>query len=889
MSPTTATTLLFAAHMLALLVALGAALVLGGEVTRNRTTRAAGAAGFLAIAVAEAVHGAGFAAEGDAPILLFRAAGYLLLLFAAALPTLGPESVGAFFALPTGAIVPAALGLVAGVMSGWRRRGERGGVWLGVGIMLLAIGDSLLVADRPWVLAAAHGVRSAGYLAVGWFSFALTRHSIRFRMVTGFVALLLAVVLAISSAVAQVIASNLRESAIANVTQQTGNALERLISEARGIGSRVAVSDQIVAEEFATGEIERTPASEAQGLLALFGLDIDFVVLYAPGGRLLEVSEGISIARAEELARSTGVRGAPETTTFTSIGGSRIALIGTQPVEAQGDVVVGQVVGGAFVDDDLLAQLVPAGSFAAIYSTDQVLLTSTFSDPEGELLATDALADVEDEVTRAGSMDGRELTIGGEQYFAAAVPIVQEPNRVIATMIVAQPAAVLANTQQSVTRVIFLVALGAAAVALVLALLVSRRITRPVVALTGAARRVQAGDLGVRAESRGDDEVADLGRAFNSMTESVTAMTEELRDAAEEQATLRSRLETVLNSMGDGLIAVNETGRIVTYNPAAGAILGLPRSRVVGRPVKDVLKGNTADGRPILAGRGSTNGLAFVKRQDGDDIPVAITSSPLRDGAGSSGGRVYVLRDMTREHQVERMKSEFLSNVSHELRTPLTPIIGYSELLARRGAGPDQAREFAGGILDSAKRLERVVGMLVDFSALEAGRMALSTERVQLGPIIKSAVEPWKERSERHGFVTRVRRGLPPVDVDVSLVRRILDELLDNAVKYSPDGGKVVVAVSEEGSPRRRMLRVDVSDEGIGIDPEDLARIFQDFRQLDASDTRMFGGLGLGLTFVKRIVESHGGTVEATSDPGQGSTFSFLLPVADRRRGRKAT
>jgi two-component system phosphate regulon sensor histidine kinase PhoR len=417
----------------------------------------------------------------------------------------------------------------------------------------------------------------------------------------------------------------------------------------------------------------------------------------------------------------------------------------------------------------------------------------------------------------------------------------------------------------------------------------TQRITRPVVALTGAARRVEAGDLEAKAEPRGEDEVADLARAFNLMTGSVNTMTGELREAAEEQTRLRARLETVLNSMGDGLIAVDEAERLVIYNPAASRIVGLPRSKVMGRPAREILKVRDAEGRALMTPEAPIAGLGFARQPDGREIPVAISSSTLRDGAGSAIGRVYVLRDMTREHQVERMKTEFLSTISHELRTPLTPIIGYSEILSRRDLSATKAREFASGILDSAKRLERIVAMLVDFSAMEGGRLVVSTRKTPLRPLVDSAVDHWKERSSKHRFVTDFERALPEAELDVSLVRRIMDELLDNAVKYSPQGGRVRVAVSaedgEEGAygsaGNKRMLRVDVSDQGIGVEPEDLARIFQDFRQVDASDTRAFGGLGLGLAFVKRMVEAQGGSITATSEPGVGSTFTFTIPVAD--------
>jgi two-component system sensor histidine kinase ResE len=480
-----------------------------------------------------------------------------------------------------------------------------------------------------------------------------------------------------------------------------------------------------------------------------------------------------------------------------------------------------------------------------------------------------------------GGPVARALELGGEDHFAALAPLRQAVGRPVGVLVVAEPAGVLAATQRAVNQVLFLVTVAVMGLAFVVALATARRITGPLVSLTEAARRVQAGDLGAKAEVRGEDEVADLSVAFNRMTESVGTMTEDLRVAADEQSRLRARLETVLNSMGDGLLAVDADGNVSTSNPAAGAILGRPPREVVGRPLEEVLAGRDATGRSLAALRWAPQGLAFVDRPDGGEVPVAISSAPLRGGDGAQIGRVYVLRDMSREYQVERMKREFLANVSHELRTPLTPIIGYSEIMSKRDVPGEQAREFAGSILESARRLERIVAMLVDFSAIEAGRLTVATEPLEVGPVVDEAVGAWRDRSERHRFDIEVPQLLPPAQVNPSLFRRMLDELLDNAVKYSPEGGVVRVAVGSRNSNGRRMLRIEVSDQGIGIEPGNLARIFQDFKQVDASDTRTFGGLGLGLTFVKRLAEAHGGAVDADSHPGRGSTFRFTVPAAD--------
>ncbi len=189
--------------------------------------------------------------------------------------------------------------------------------------------------------------------------------------------------------------------------------------------------------------------------------------------------------------------------------------------------------------------------------------------------------------------------------------------------------------------------------------------------------------------------------------------------------------------------------------------------------------------------------------------------------------------------------------------------------------------------MQSTERLERVVEILVDFAAMEAGRLKPRVEAVPVKDLLARLTDKWRERDGDHRFVRKVGPAVPPIMGDPKLLVRSLDELLDNAVKFSPDGGAIEISaepfVNGSRSGRASKVRITVRDHGIGIEPEQMPDLFQDFRQGDGSETRNFGGLGLGLAYVKRIASVHGGDVMVESQPGKGSAFSIVLPAAGAR------
>ncbi|HVA59422.1 MAG TPA: ATP-binding protein [Mycobacteriales bacterium] len=517
---------------------------------------------------------------------------------------------------------------------------------------------------------------------------------------------------------------------------------------------------------------------------------------------------------------------------------------------------------------------------------------------DGQVLATDLPGDQRPAIlAAAATLGSHALPAGGVTVLGQGsaptvsfVPLLDggPDDTQVGVLAVSQPAAQLIAPERSVLRRLFLTSVLVLLAAAAFAFLLGRRVVDPVRKLTLAARQVRRGDLEVTSGVAGRDEVGALSRAFDAMTASLRGMTADLRSAAAAEAALRLRLQTVLDSMADGLVTADSAGRVSSLNPAAAALLDSEPAQVLDRPLLEVVDVRDAAGAPLLqAGADSLEADGALHRADGRPVPVRVAVTPLVGAVGEQPGVLVVLRDTTRDREVERMKTEFLANVSHELRTPLTPIRGYSELLARRkGLAAKETAEFLGVIHSSSLRMQRVVDLLVDVAALEAGRIEPVRRPVRVGAFADECLARWRARwPERAAdFRRRIAAGLPEVDIDPGWIGKALDELADNAVKYTPDRTPITIVAADAGG---RRVHIGVRDAGPGIALDTLPGLFADFSQADASETRRVGGLGLGLSFVRRLAEGFGLGYTASSEPGRGSEFALELPtVRPASRGR---
>jgi two-component system, OmpR family, sensor histidine kinase ResE len=758
--------------------------------------------------------------------------------------------------------------------------------------------DSLSTDEPGGLWFFVHALRLAGGLAVLAWLGQVVRTSIQARVVAVFIGLMLVVVVAISGSMTQVFTNNFTRELL-NRAQREGEVqqrtLEAVIEESKSQAQQVSRSES-VRQVFAT-----RPASLKQVLERLQGPgqafdSADFMAALDPQGALLAVSaagpggrDTLAVADALNLVGTEVVQSAlsrGETgQSVDTLGPGKVAAIGVAPIFAlENNERIGAIVSGRLIDLEYLQEQRSEGEVFLI--TRETVLASTTRTTDGIIPSDRSNVETLFENGRRISVLSR---VGRDERFNSYVPLVRG-NEVIAALVFSTPSGVIGLEQQNLAAPLFFIALWASAMGVGLSLLFGTRITQPIRDLTEAAERVREGDLTARVSPKTYDEVGVLGETFDQMTESLAQLTRDLRATAVEQEELRRRLETILQSMTDGVVAVNTYGVIVAFNREAERILEVSQSQVLGRNVKKVLQLRDAAGKQISPSiynlqTGSVSGKV-ANLTSNVARPVVVTSAPIADESGEVLGGVAVLRDLTREVEIEKMKTEFLANISHELRTPITPIKGYSDLLRRREVPREQQVTFLEGILASAERLERIVEMLVDFSAMEAGRLSPTKVAVDFDQVTADLVEKWAQNAPNHEFVRTGFSSIPNVEVDRRLVPLAIGELVDNAVKFSPNGGKVVIAAEHAKNGKGPgTVRISVKDEGIGIDREQLSKIGQNFVQADGSETRAYGGLGLGLAYVRRIAEGHGGTLEVESEPEKGSCFTLVFPAGEFPKG----
>ncbi|MHB1444627.1 MAG: sensor histidine kinase [Acidimicrobiales bacterium] len=772
------------------------------------------------------------------------------------------------------------------------RSGLPGPALLGGAVLVSAAG----VAAYWLTQVTAESLLLAGSLVIGGAVAYASRGSIGAKLTATAGATLLLIVVVLSVALSTVLSNTVRDDAIKRLQGRADRAAASASTAWQSdLQDAKLVSSSVQGLGLAAPVAAGTPGAQARLATGLSALSTQFFSNVAlewvgPDGRVEAISPQFGArfgpSAASDLAGTNLVRRALSISQPAGTSGviGRFALaVGAYPDSAGGSVL-GVALAVSPLDSSFLdSQIGDDTTLSAVLVSDGVPLswyprTTPRPDPAELALARSYQAG---RPTPAITSDGR---------YTAGASVLAGTGRPAMVVLVETSTSEVDATRQSLFHDLFLIALGGSIIAFLVSVLISDRINRGLEQLTAAARRISRGESEVRTGVVASDEIGVLGEAFDSMAASIEEKTSALRQAALDEAALRGRLESVVSGMGEALMALDPSGRITEFNVAAERLTGRARARSLGRPAAPVLEVRLDGGGDLMARVSAGLERPFISqgtlvRTDGL-VPVSVSAAPYEIEPGEATGAVVLLRDLRPERELERMKTEFLSRIGHELRTPLTAILGFARLLASRPVPPAQAEVLHGQILQQSNRLLRTVEMLEFFASAGANRLGLDPARLSARELLDDASGRWAGRiGPEQELRWQVTRGLPEVEADRRWIGLALDELIDNAVKFSPDGVKVRVTAthSPEGG-----LALAVTDRGQGMSEEDLAGVFEEFVQGDSSDTRRFGGLGLGLPLAQRVVEAHGGRIEVSSRPGRGSSFTVILPPADRRPRRRA-
>ncbi|HKZ83558.1 MAG TPA: ATP-binding protein [Anaerolineae bacterium] len=559
-------------------------------------------------------------------------------------------------------------------------------------------------------------------------------------------------------------------------------------------------------------------------------------------------------------------------------------LVTAGPLE-DGGKLFGAILIGTRLDRALRSIDQQAAASISTYDTNGDLLGTTLpgegGPPGHNRLTPDQINEI---VSRAAADDnqaGPRYLSGDLQHGSALYRLLYAPLRIRQSVIgaysVGLPSDFLFLTSAN-SRLLFAFIFTAMVLAVVVVgFLVSRRLIAPVLQLVRTSQAVASGDLSQRTGLSGGDEIGLLANTFDDMTYKLQERTRDLELLLQAHREEAFKIRAILASIADGVLVLDPQGRIIMMNAAAEHILG---------DLSADFKAGLFREQPIDPIEPQPESMALIesaekRRFELNNRTISTHAAPVIMPDSHQLGTVIVLRDITHEAEIDRLKDHFIEQTSHELRTPLTAIKGYSDLMLQTSSGeiPEKYMEFLNTINRHADSLVSMITDLLDISQMEAGAMSLRRERIDLNELVDVALSEWRKRFAEKELALEV--NLAPEPVAITGDRRRLNwairQLVSNAYHYTESGGRVTVSVAGDAD----VVSISVQDTGIGITPEDQKFLFTRFFR---STTRVHSnerGVGLGLYIVKAVAEAHRGKVEVRSVVGEGSTFRLLLPIEE--------
>lgn len=425
-----------------------------------------------------------------------------------------------------------------------------------------------------------------------------------------------------------------------------------------------------------------------------------------------------------------------------------------------------------------------------------------------------------------------------------------------------------------ISLIYFSASLLAVVLGVVMAVIISRSLTKPIAEINDRTTRIAQGDYSGGILVRSNDEIGQLAENVNALAVRI----EETTNSTEFE---RRRLDSVLEHMTDGVIATDRRGSINIINTAALQMTGMEDSNVaLGQPILEVLQ--IADRYNLRELLDNQDELLLDFSNEERQLIIRAYFSLIQRASGFISGLVIVLHDVTEQQRIEEERRQFVSNVSHELRTPLTSVKSYVDAL-QEGAieDPEVAKSFLAVAQDETTRMIHMINDLLELSRMDSGTMKLETEYVNVGELFNYILNRFDmiiandDKPEKYYTIKReITNSQIWVEVDTSKFTQVVDNIMNNAIKYSPDGGVITARMID----RKTEVVLSITDQGLGIPKKDLGHIFDRFFRVDKARSRAQGGTGLGLAISKEIIERFGGKIWVDSSEGKGSTFSISLP-----------
>ncbi|WP_422123442.1 ATP-binding protein [Planococcus sp. X10-3] len=452
-----------------------------------------------------------------------------------------------------------------------------------------------------------------------------------------------------------------------------------------------------------------------------------------------------------------------------------------------------------------------------------------------------------------------------ESYIVLASPL-QTSEEMHGTVFIYQSLEVMDRTAERTTNIVFLSAFIALLLTTFFAFFLSSRITSPLRNMREGAFELAKGNFDTRVKSTSKDEIGQLATAFNQMGA-------QLKHHLEVISQEKEQLSSILTSMADAVITFNQDKTVLLSNPPAEKLLEYW-----------VLKKTIPDDKPLpVELLHMLDHVLHFEEEVEEELEIegayyAISFSPLYSGE-SVRGAVAVLHNMTEQHKLEKLREDFIANVSHELRTPIAMLQGYSEaLLDDVGASEEERQEMTKIIYEESQRMGRLVTDLLNLARLESGQMRLYKTVVQLNGVIERMTLKFSQAAKEAEIELLFETAIDDwtaAELDEDRIEQVMTNLIDNALRHTPAGGRVIVKAEKQGT----FAKISVNDTGSGIPPEDLAFVFERFYKADKARTLGKGGTGLGLAIAGNIVKAHDGMIDVESELGQGTSFYFLLPL----------